>query len=99
MWISRRTPLDAQCSIDIQIDQRANQKFSTKEQVKWNGLSAEKRMKWLSRRNREEAKYWLKKVVHGECEHKVMGKADMIDAQEKLKEKIVFFLHQAHRED
>ena len=30
---------------DIQIDQRANQKFSTKEQVKWNGLSAEKRMK------------------------------------------------------
>ena len=42
---------------DIQIDQRANQKFSTKEQVKWNGLSAEKRMKWLSRRNREEAKY------------------------------------------
>mgnify|MGYP001400778824 CR=1 FL=1 len=34
----------------------------------------------------DEAKYWLKKVVHGECEHKILGEADMLDAQKKLKE-------------
>ena len=36
--------------------------------------------------NLDEAKYWLKKAVHGECEHKILGKADMKDAQKKLKE-------------
>ena len=40
----------------------------------------------LSKTNLDEAKYWLKKVVHGECEHKILGEADMLDAQEKLKE-------------
>ena len=34
----------------------------------------------------DEANYWLKKVVHGECEHKIMDEADMLDAQNKLKE-------------
>ena len=43
-------------------------------------------IKWFSKANLDEAKYWLKKVVHGECEHKILGEADMLDAQEKLKE-------------
>jgi len=34
----------------------------------------------------DEAKYWLKKVVHGECEHKIMDEADMLDAQKMFKE-------------
>ena len=43
-------------------------------------------IKWFSKANLDEAKYWLKKVVHGECEHKILGEAHMLDAQEKLKE-------------
>ena len=49
-------------------------------------LPKEERIKWFSKTNLDEAKYWLKKVVHGECEHKILGEADMLDAQEKLKE-------------
>ena len=49
-------------------------------------LPEEERIKWFSKTNLDEAKYWLKKVVHGECEHKILGEADMLDAQEKLKE-------------
>ena len=43
-------------------------------------------IKWFSKANLDEAKYWLKKVVDGECEHKILGEAHMLDAQEKLKE-------------
>ena len=43
-------------------------------------------IKWFSKANLDEAKYWLKKVVHRECEHKILGIADMLDAQEKLEE-------------
>ena len=66
---------------DILIDQSSHE-----EKMRYYDIPREERIKWFSKTNREEAKFWLKKVVHGECEHKVMGKADMIDAQEKLKE-------------
>ena len=69
-------------SRDILIDQHVyNDHWRT-----YYDLPEEERIKWFSKANLDEAKYWLKKVVHGECEHKIMGKADMIDAQEKLKE-------------
>ena len=42
--------------------------------------------KHISKTNLDEAKYWLQKVVRGECDHKIMGKADMIDAQEVLQQ-------------
>ncbi len=69
-------------SRDILIDQQAyNDHWRT-----YYDLPEEERIKWFSKANLDEAKYWLKKVVHGECEHKIMGETDMLDAQEKLKE-------------
>ena len=68
-------------SRDILIDQRSH-----KEHMRYYDFPTEERIKWFSKTNLDEAKYWLKKVVHGECEHTTMGKVDMIDAQKKLKE-------------
>ena len=69
-------------SRDILIDQHGyNEKWRA-----YYKLPEEERIKWFSKTNLDEAKYWLKKVVHGECEHKILGEADMFDAQEKLKE-------------
>ena len=69
-------------SRDILIDQQAyNDHWRT-----YYDLPEEERIKWFSKANLDEAKYWLKKVVHRECEHKILGIADMLDAQEKLEE-------------
>ena len=68
-------------SRDILIDQRSH-----KDNMRYYDFPTEERIKWFSKTNLDEAKYWLKKVVHGECEHEIMGETDMLDAQEKLKE-------------
>ena len=68
-------------SRDILIDQRSH-----KDNMRYYDFPTEERIKWFSKTNLDEAKYWLKKAVHGECEHKILGKADMKDAQKKLKE-------------
>ena len=70
-------------SRDILIDQRSH-----KDNMRYYDFPTEERIKWFSKTNLDEAKYWLKKVVHGECEHKIMriDRADMLDAHFKLKE-------------
>ena len=44
-------------------------------------LPKEERIKWFSKTNLQ-----VLAEVHGECEHKIMNEADMIDAQNKLKD-------------
>ena len=46
------------------IDQRSH-----KENMRYYDFPKEERIKWFSKTNLDEAKYWLKKAVHGECEH------------------------------